>query len=485
MRARVADGLAAAAIVAALALHVRFCVLDVRPPTDLGHYYDGVRALATGSGSADTPYAALLAGLVRVFGPSAALFEVVDGVWLAIGLVGLRAAARRVGGPWAGAAAVLLATALPQTHEMARTHWIHHPEAMALLGALGLRGPAGAVLLAFGLTTRPTGLAFGLPVAAALLLDARGRAWTAAATVAGLAFVAPSLPAYLARKAADAPGYAASVGDPLVLALGQLGRAGAVVLAILAPFGLRKAPEVAVAAAWVVGGFVAVAVYQVGPDNFPLAGLGLALLGGVGAAARPALGVGLAAGLAVAMQGATLVHERLLGPVDAALRPATHAGPLNWLRVRWGAVAAEDLVPVVARACTDVPAGERCVVLAERGLFNPSWEDGGTFGLWLAGARDVTVVTPPVLWSTRGQRVGAETRVHAVVDVACREGVAPGDGGRFSRQDERFAEVRGRVGGRPAALVDDPATCTWTWYAAPLGGLDVDQLVGLPAPRGL
>ncbi|MFZ5480262.1 MAG: hypothetical protein ACOZNI_26090, partial [Myxococcota bacterium] len=245
------DRVAASAVAVALALHARFCLLDDRPPADLGHYYDGVRAFVVEGRWPDTPYAALLGLLFRALGPSAALIEAIDGLWLAVLLGGVWLAGRSVA-PWAGAGAVVATASFAQTHVLARTHWIHHPEAAMLCGAVGLAtlpgaaaGVGSAILLALGTTTRETGVPFGVVAIAFVALRHRV---AALAGVAGVAWVAPGLADYVGKKVASVEGYAASVTAPWAQAGESLGWPVAAGIAPAVLAGARRHAVVALAA---------------------------------------------------------------------------------------------------------------------------------------------------------------------------------------------------------------------------------------------
>ena len=117
---------------------------------------------------------------------------------------------------------------------------------------------------------------------------------------------------------------------------------------------------------------------------------------------------------------------------------------------------------------------QRCFVAASRGLFNPSWEDGGTFALFLGGRPDVVVLTPQVLWSENGRACGVTRRVHALVDVECAPGVAPATGGRFMAQEAKMRALLTAHSADPIATVGDRRSCVQTWYAVESGGALVE-----------
>ncbi len=513
-----ADALAVALCVLTMGLHVRFGVLDPRPPADLGHYYWPMRQIVEQLQhdasmpwrEVDTPYTVILAAIVFVTGTSAHLMHVVDGGWLALLLYGVWRSARVSAGSWAGLVAVALVGAFPQTHAIARMHWIHHPESAAAVGALGTalgverwrlgRAVGVAMLLAFAMTVRETGVAFGGIVALAILaagwrtMPRAAMAIVVTGVVAALAWQAPGFVSYVGKKAAGAAGYAEAVGSPWPVFLNDLGWPALVVavpLAIVGALGVVGAGRavIAVALVWVMGGVVATLLFHVGPDNFPLCALGLAIVAGVGVAMISAMAVrsgrrwqtGAVHALALStvvmsasLQCSQLIDEDMLRPVDAVLKPWRHAGPMNFVRVYWDAVPAAEVLGVVQGLCDNAKqdADAACHVVATRGLFNPSWEDDGSFGLFMSGADRIDVITAAVLWAPGGE--SGRTRAHALVDVRCPPGVAPSAGVKFQLQEGRMAQFLASNGGRPVAVLGKPGGCTQSWYALPAGGVRVD-----------
>lgn len=507
------DTVAVTAIVLTLLNHVRFSIRDQRPPTDLGHYYTAFKRIyegwSVGEGLhlaiLDTPYSLVLVLVSMVFGPSVGLMEAIDGLWLAVLLAGTWAVARSLAGPLAGAASVLLVAGAPQTVVIARTHWIHHPETAALIGALGVwalspavrtwrHSVAIAVLLFFGETIRQTGLPFGLPVAAVIF----GTAWLAGArarlvpiavaAVAGVAWYAPSLASYLRHKSASAAGYAASVHHPLLHFVEALTLPLLLVALPLAALGCRAlrrrdatAAVVVLCLLWIAGAVAAVSLYSVGADNFPMAVVALGILAGLGAASlaevwprpgAPRAAVAVIGALALFIQGGSLVSEARLRPLQFMVRPWGSSGSMNYLRVYWNPLTLDQVVPYVQQACAPVAStpGARCELLTSQGLFNPSWEDAGGFALFLAGVENVEVLTPQNVWDVQGNVVEWHRLFRALIDVQCGNDMAPDQANRFDTQNARMRQMIAYWGGNgPDAAVIAPRSCGQMWYLVPNG----------------
>lgn len=510
------DLVAGAAIATCLALQARFAWLDERPPTDLGHYYDTFQHLVrqwdtTGALTVerlDSPYSLLLVLLARPFGPSVGLMELVSAAGLLVLLLGVWALARGVAGPLAGAVATVAVAGFPQTSVFARTHWIHHPETAALVGALGLWALApglpswaGAMavggLLFFGETIRQTGIPFGMPVALVILVGgwaagARARLLPVAlAFVGGVAWYAPVLATYVSNKAASAAGYAQSVQDPWRFFMEGMGTPLFVAIALLAVPALaalrkrdRTAAIVALCLLWLGGAALAVGVFHVGADNFPVAGVALAVLAGIGASRLATLGVGRwrGAGAAAALvvvasasallQGSALLSSEAVRPIQDLIAPWATSGPLNYFRVEWNPLTTAVVAPLVDQACAlerpgdaEAAAAARCDIVASRGLFNNGWEDGGSFALFLAGQRTVRVSTPALVWDGEGRPVSGRRLVRALVDVSCPRRLAPEQGGRFDTQNARLASLIQEHGADgPDVTIHDPGGCEQRWY---------------------
>lgn len=474
----------------ALLLHAHFALVDARMAVDLGHYYRGAMEAARAAsldgsvrwGFAEPGYAWLLAALWGWLGPSQALFEAVEGLWLGCLGLGLWQAGRAGGGPRGGLVAASAVLLFPLFPEGARTHWIHHPEVS--LGVLGLglamqlprRAWAGALVgavLALGATVRPSAAVWLALPALAWVIRVGPRSWRAwspvlAGLALGTAAHAPILLSYLELRVSNRGANAAAVGSILPLLPVQTGLLPGLLALGLGGWGLARARGrepwlvAGVSLAWLAGGLVVLVVSAAGPSNVPTAFAGLALLAGLGAGALPA-GWG--------RYGAVLLGLLvLLGPVTqllpvlGVLHPATgfsgHDHPQNFLVPRSMGLSAERLVSAAREACPpdrqprSMPAqGPPCRVIASSGLVHPSWEDDGGLGFFLAGIDGVQVYPAPGLVDQRP--------FQAAVQSACT-GPVPDPSGRFPEAAGVFEDWVQRM---DTVTEVQGNGCTLRWYA--------------------
>ncbi len=411
----VPDVLSVGLILGALGALGRFFQIDQRPPMDLGHYFEALPEAWRALGRFDVlelldlilhtggPYNVGLALLARVFGRSPLLLEGIEFLWLGMLLLATWGVARRLGGRWAGLAAVALCTAMPVVHSQARSHWIHLPEAALLMAALWLwmRDPALAkrsvrvgllVVLSLAFTLRPTALLFGGPL---LLLtwrsaEPRSRAWLPALSlIPAVLVLLPTLPEYIEGKAMIREVYADMV-RPLLPSLVEhafvlpliLATVGLILLAVLAPARIKE-PALWLLAGWVLLGLALCAFFNVGPDNFPLLFLGAAMLAGLGLSipgerrwapwARAAVGAAL-----TACSGLAVVLPFLLGhlalPFSGVYGWAlVSEEPQHYLRPQVEVLTLDFVWPLLDEVC--VNADDSCTVLVTRGLVNFNRED--------------------------------------------------------------------------------------------------------------
>ena len=444
------DAIGAAIVALTLVLHLRFVLLDGRPPADPGLYLKAVPqaldAMRVGDG------AALGAILVEVSGwynlLIAAAHHLAGGAlwgarlptvcWLALTLGAIAAIARRAAGPGVAAAAVALAAAAPILTVQGRTLWIHVPEAALVLMGLACvqadprlqrSGPrlglALAVLLVLSL--RPSGLAWVALVGLPWLHRPRPR-WGLLIGLVGVAIVAvlptiSELSGYLQAKWAARDGYVARMPAPTLAGLRELlGPAVTVAVAAIVP---TRAPllRLLLAAVVALSGVLWLG-FRAGLDNFTLLGPALALAAAVGLGRLRVAGPALAVCLWV---GALWPGPGIAGGQG---RPPlwSEARAIKELHNPWLGYGGAEVRALVRAACGDGP----CQVAVNKGVFEPGGEEPGRLGLALLGLPSVTLAN---------LRYGS-TRTAAppslAVDWECPVG-ARGWAQRFPQADEAFA----------------------------------------------
>lgn len=477
---------------AALAALLLFFHLDRRPPADLGHYFrplpeawaalgPPVRlpALLDIAGQPGGLYNLLVAGLCRVFGRSAAVLEAVEAGWLGLLLLGTWGVGRALGGPRAGLASVALLASFPMFQTGARCHWIHQPEvALVALGlwavladrSLGRRATRVVLglLVALLLTLRPTGLLYALPI-----LGLAG--WTSRSVgrlvvpllglVPGLLVLGPALPAYLQGKV-DVRDLYAQVVVPFLPSLAPgLFRLPAVValvgVAALVATRWRDAlrVEVLLLGGWLVLAAGLCLLFKVGPDNFPVLGLVLALLGGAGLA-------GLAPGGWRAWSGGLVLGGLALGslalpflPRPLAARLAVLADPAAlaeeprfYLRPQFDVPTVEGLGPVLDRICT--PRDDICTLVATTGIFNLNREDDARLALFLAGRDGIRIANAGEWWFPSD--LADPDAVEGLVVVRCG---GPGGATGFGDREQALEDLARTIRVRPVERLRGPMGC--------------------------
>lgn len=401
------------------AAHLRFLVLDGRPPRDLCNCQRALprvgasleTSLGAGLGDAAgvlfTPtgwYNLLRLGVIGLVGRSPEALQVFDLIAV-VAVVGLSAAlAWRWLGPRAATLTALLVGAMPAVVVEGRQGWIHVPEAALVLAAAvawagdpRFEGRASRLVFALAgaaaILLRPSGLAWagslgllllGLPFRRLILLLLP---WLAAAAVP-----MSGLPVYLQAKAEARERYATVLPDLSPQLLVLLGPAVAAVVAVgvllIAVDRLRDTDAagrrgLALAAAWLGMAFGLALLFRAGLDNHTLLLPALALLAAAGLRRLPRLGLGLAAA-AFAFQ-----HLPQWAPLPGPDSP--------WWRVpgAWRIQVAPSIlnyyVPFTAYgvrqvgALLDAICDGPCHVIVDQGLYLPYGEEPGEYELFAAG----------------------------------------------------------------------------------------------------
>ena len=510
-RSAPALALTALAVAVVIAGHVAFLVLDPRLPRDLGLYYaripalwdamghplEGLRAGLAALTDVGGGYQVLLAAYLRLVGRSATAFQLVDLAWLVALLALTWRVAARAWGPWSGLAAVLFAGATPAVFVYARTAWIHVPEAALLLGVVACwqadpelarrRTPALAGLLGgAALLLRPSALIWlGLLVAVALWRRRRGGerpdprhagallvAWGLATLPAVL-----SLDDYLQAKLEARGRYAVAVPDlseQLFVTVGPVAAAAMGLGALLTLWPPRRRGT-ALLWLWGLTPIPLFALFRAGIDNFTVAAVALAILGGAGLGRRAAVGVPLAAAVFALAQlpqwlptpapGSWAQHAS--GRVGLALKPSFRNPYVPHTAGHGGAV--EQLL-----AATCPTTDRRCLIAVDQGLFQPFAEDPGALELFLAGFDQVQIV-PVAGLDARPGSLPIRALAHYEcpdMDVQWRE--------RFPDSVETLDGLVAAHDLRPVWGADVGEGCEFAWLAP---GGQVEAPDRLPAER--
>ncbi len=451
------SGAAGLVVAATLVAHLRYLLLDPRPPRDLNLAYDHLPDVYRALQQLDLPqlaslvllettgwYDLLLALGMSLLGRGAWLYEAPGLLWVAVILLCTARLALRLFGAPAAAMACALAASGWGVVVMGRTGWIHIPElALVLLALVALVEDPGlgrwrtAVVLALAgagaIALRPSGLVW---VATLLPLLIRGcrpalrqrtvrRRLLLVGLVWGLALVpvAMELLPYLGQKV----GVRAHKGHLLLGSrmLQQLSLNQGVAALLLCLVGLvillrrpRRFPRGAGLAllSWIPLALALVLTFRAGLDNFPAVVVALSVLGAGGLARLPRLTWPLAflawllgfvpqwlpeSEALVSRLGWPPARQLLLDLPQGHYRP--YRDPLP-----------AQIVALLRASCPSTVAG-LCVVEVDHGLFYPEPEEPGRLELFLLGLDHVRLLPVYV-----PDAVGAVETVRAFAHFSCR-----------------------------------------------------------------
>jgi hypothetical protein len=313
---------------------------------------------------------------------------------------------------------------------------------------------------ALALSLRPSAAVWVLALVPIVRGASRRRLFVAAvvlgvATVPALGEVGP----YLSGKLAIRENYAARVaplGQQLLTLIGPWVGLPALAGTALWIRSRPVHPARWTLSAWLVGPFVAWAVFRAGLENFVVLAPALAIAGGLGLATgrRGLLLAGLGFALLTGVQvvptdTAETVWERLPGTT-----PGWYRESLGDQFRPWSGYGAREFPRLLDAVCP-TQAEHRCLVAAEQGLFSPDTEDPGRLGLLLLGERRVDL---RVVSQERAPLPGAAAvvRFECPGDSDVRRVQLPGLGVVWSRDVGQDCTVSWLVPGgqavRPEAL---------------------------------
>jgi hypothetical protein len=417
------NGASLLVLLGTLAGHLLYLLQDGRVPRDPGLYYKRLPDAFSWIGNPGADSSALLPVLVestgwynlvagaglQFFGRSPEVFRALDVLWVGCVLVGAWWLARHLSGAAGGFAAIALLASMPMVVLSGRTGWIHIPEAALVLGVAvaWARDPemkgratvgAMAVLGSMAITLRPSGatwLAAILPALGWWFL--RGGRWKTrsphlvwASWALALWVPLRNLGPYVEAKLDARTRYVEHLGD-----LGQqltwvFGEGVMVLLGIGLALSLWKRSHpmkeiVVPLVAWPILSGVLWVLFRSGLDNFPLLGIGLAVLAGSGLGRAWALGALLPGIFWVFFSlpqwlPLTMVRQHPVLQLATPLGASTHM--LNHYR-SWRGFGREDVLQLLAATCPPFASGETCRILVHQGLFQPFGEEPGDLELFL------------------------------------------------------------------------------------------------------
>lgn len=515
-RRRIWDAIAVGLILAVVVAHVRFAVQDGRPPQDPNHCLGALPSVYELMGSpgnlpelieytvsrTSSWYNLLVAAAMRLVGVGPGVLQALNVAWVGLLLTMVALVARRLWGPPAAVAALLL---IPPNSEamivLARIGWIHVPELAVFLALLLLlvRDPAlrrwgtvvGVALLGMaGIIIRPSGLIWAstlVPLLASgwLVSEHRRRFALRCGTVLvcwGLALipVAQELSSYVDNKLVSRDRYAFLASPEVLLSgvrsdvgvvTGLAALVGIVLLALRYP--RQHWRTTALLGVWVVLPFVLYLSLHAGMSNFPAYVAALALLGAGGLARYPRIALPLLAAVWIPLYGAQWLPAQTAGHLFARWAPGNLYvdDPLNHYRVdTW--MDAQIVLDLIDASCPHMDRRE-CTIHVDRCLFRPSGVDPGWLEMFLYDLGNVRLV--PV-WdpnypvsANSGDGMGSYICAQADTDWMAR----------FPETQQRRDEAVHRLHYEEVWTRHMAPGCRYTWYT-PHGKVKAPQRM----PRG-
>ncbi len=510
------DAVAAGVFLLVLLAHARFAIWDGRSLMDRNQCYQAVpdmyRALW---GMGGTPgdavrqgltemggwYNLLLAATMRYCGRSHAVFQLFDGLWLALILACTTLIGRHLYSRRAAAVALCLVANAGIVVLRARNHWIHVAELGLLMTALTalildphLRRRVSVVALMLGgmgaVSLRASALIWVATLVPLVLLSLRGkehrwRTAVRAALVLGSWGVAlwPQLAqlfGYADMKMAMRARYAEYMADVGFILFGSLGHltvpaslpsgllalaavAGAIVIAVRR----WRSPSVigALLLLWMLVPPALYLGFLAGLDSFPAGAVALALVGGAGLArlgprvAMTVVGLWVAVYLVQWLPAGIPQADPDRRGLPIIQINEMAAGPSNYYRP-YRAITTGEIHALVDGSCGDQWG---CKVEVYRGLFAPLPEAPGTMELFITGRERVQVVP---LWFFHESMPFHTAEAFSVFTCAETE---PSWNQRFPQLPSHARSAMEMSRYEPVWTRDLGAGCRFTWMAP--GGL--------------
>jgi hypothetical protein len=517
-RARIWDGIAAGMILAVVVAHVRFALLDGRPPQDPNHSHGALPVVFELMRSASNVgelaehtftqtsgwYNLVLATVMHVVGKDAWVLQAFHVMWVGLLLTMVALVARQLWGPAGAALALLL---IPPNAEslivVGRFGWIHVPElalfAVVLWGlvrdpALQRRSTVLVVAVAgmAGISIRPSGMIWAATLAPLLVsgvfsCESRRRFALRCSAVLGcwaLALIPliQELNHYVGNKMVSRDTYA-FLGSPAILFAAVRADVGVITgVAALVGIGVlaTKLPRerwqvLALLVVWAVLPFVLSLTMHAGMPNFPTYCVALALLGAGGLRRFPRIAAPLLGVVWLTLYVGQWLPHHTAGHLFARWGPSNlyTDDPLNHYRVdRW--MDADTILELIDASCPHMDRRE-CTIHVDRCLFRPAGVDPGWLEIWLLGLDNVRLV--PVWDPNYPSNPNSGDGMGSFV---CRQADADWMG-RFPDTPRQRDEVVQRLGYEEIWRRQMAPGCTYTWYT-PDGKVEDPERMPRTAP---
>lgn len=461
---------------------VAFFTVDVRPTTDLGHYYRQLpEFIFFYQGESELSffellrisggwYNALLALLMSLFGVGEWVLQFVSILWVALLFFALKKM-----NPFG----LLLLCSMPILQTSVHTHWLHFVEASFFVGLLFAVQQRRWIWIAGGLllvSLRPTALLLLFSGVALCWWDNKKQQakYLLLGTILGSLWIIPEIGDYINGKMTllhqrSRPLYI-DVWEqcfllPLLLSLIGIG--------LWFKEGNREKRDWFLLS-WLLVPLGIAMFFGVGIDNFLLFHFSLALLGGRGWTMHlkdelqwlqrsswavlvilmlPFLPVSIAASLSLPL-GRTIVSQE----------------PWHYLRPQREGLQVHHIEPFLKELCER--ADQQCTIVSSMGLFHPSREEDGSLALFLAGMKDLQIHNAALWWTK--QHLEGSDRLEGIIIMDCS---LPQEAPIFQNRIDALRQLSERI---PVLKLGEvgPPSCPFHIYAIaePSGKETIRQL---------